>query len=41
MNSPDKFTRIIDRKRYSVETATLLAGDDYWDGHNYERHGSA
>ena len=32
-------TAIIDRKRYSTKTATLLAGDDYWDGHNYERQG--
>ena len=30
--------QIIERKRYSVKTATLLAGDDYWDGHNFERH---
>jgi len=32
-------TRIIDRRRYSTATATLLAGDDYWDGHNFERRG--
>jgi hypothetical protein len=32
-------TQIIDRKRYSTATATLLADDAYWDGHNYERHG--
>ena len=30
---------VIDRKRYSVKTAVLLAGDDFWDGHNYERRG--
>jgi hypothetical protein len=29
---------IIDRKRYDVATALLLAGDDYWDGNNFERH---
>ena len=34
-----KFERIIGRKRYSVETAELIADDCYWDGHNYERHG--
>ena len=34
-----KFERIIGRKRYSVETAECIAGDDYWDGHNFERHG--
>jgi hypothetical protein len=39
MKAPKKFVRIIDRKRYDVETATLLASDDYWDGHNFERHG--
>jgi len=22
-----------------VSTATLLAGDDWWDGHNWERQG--
>jgi len=22
-----------------VSTATLIAGDDYWDGHNFERRG--
>lgn len=39
MKPPEKFTRIVGRKRYSVATATLIAGDDYWDGHNWERHG--
>jgi len=29
--------QIIGGKRYNTETATLIAGDDYWDGHNYER----
>lgn len=24
---------------YDSERATLLAGDDWWDGHNYERRG--
>jgi len=24
---------------YDTEKATLLAGDDWWDGHNYERRG--
>lgn len=36
---PGKMTRIVDRKKYSTETATLLAADDYWDGHNFERRG--
>ena len=39
MKAPTKFVRIIDRKRYDVATATLLADDAYWDGHNFERHG--
>lgn len=39
MNPPTDMTRIVDRRRYSTATATLLAGDDYWDGHNWERHG--
>jgi hypothetical protein len=39
MRPPEDFTRIIDKKRYSTKTATLLAGDDFWDGHNFERHG--
>ena len=36
---PEKMTRIVDRKRYSTETATLIADDEYWDGHNWERRG--
>jgi hypothetical protein len=32
-------TEVINRKRYSTATATLLAGDDWWDGSNFERHG--
>lgn len=39
MKPPTNMTRIIDRRRYSTATATLLAGDDYWDGHNFERRG--
>lgn len=39
MKPPEKFSRIIDRKRYDVETATLIAHDVYWDGHNMERSG--
>jgi hypothetical protein len=39
MKPPKDMTAIIDRKRYSTTTATLLAGDDYWDGRNYERSG--
>ena len=39
MKPPITFTKIIDRKRYSVETSTLIASDAFWDGHNFERHG--
>jgi len=31
--------QIIEGKLYDTETATLLASDRYWDGHNWERHG--
>jgi len=34
-----KFSRIVNRKRYDVETATCITADDYWDGHNFERRG--
>lgn len=36
---PPTMTQIIDRKRYNTETATLLSGNDWWDGNNYERSG--
>lgn len=36
---PSKMTRIVNRKKYSTETATLIASDEYWDGSNWERHG--
>ena len=39
MNLTHKHERILDGKRYSTDTATLLAGDDYWDGSNYSRRG--
>jgi len=38
MNPREKL-EVVDHKRYNTETATLIAGDDYWDGHNFERHG--
>ena len=34
-----EFEKIVNRKKYSTKTATLIAGDDYWDGHNWERSG--
>ena len=39
MKPPAKMARIVDGKRYSVETATLIAHDAYWDGNNHERSG--
>lgn len=36
---PSKMTRIVNRKKYSTETATLIASDEYWDGSNWERSG--
>jgi hypothetical protein len=36
---PKAMNRIVDRKRYNTETATLLASDEYWDGSNFERSG--
>ena len=37
MKAPEHFESVVGGKRYSVATAMLLAGDDYWDGNNYER----
>jgi hypothetical protein len=39
MFAPTEFVRIVDRKRFDVATATFLASDAYWDGHNFERRG--
>ena len=39
MHPSDDMERIIDRKKYSVKTATLIASDEFWDGSNFERHG--
>ncbi|MCX5998839.1 MAG: hypothetical protein NTU41_04415 [Chloroflexi bacterium] len=36
---PLDMNEVIGGKRYNTETATLLAGDDYRDGNNFERHG--
>ena len=30
---------VIDKKIYDTSTAVLIAGNDYWDGSNFERHG--
>jgi hypothetical protein len=39
MQPPEDFSRIVNRKNYSVKTAVLIAHDAYWDGHNFERSG--
>jgi len=36
---PRMMNVVKDGKRYRTETATLIASDAYWDGHNWERHG--
>jgi hypothetical protein len=40
MNAPENWSEVIRGKRYSTKTATLIAGNDYWDGHNWERLGT-
>jgi len=37
---PLEVTEVIQGRRYSTVTAMLIAGDDYWDGHNFERRGT-
>jgi hypothetical protein len=39
MEAPTDFVKIINRKRYSVRAAQLIASDAYWDGYNFERSG--
>lgn len=36
---PCEMTEVIGGKRYSTKTATMIASDAYWDGHNFERQG--
>jgi hypothetical protein len=40
MKALTDYSEIIGGKRYSTATATLIAGDDYWDGSNWERSGT-
>jgi hypothetical protein len=40
MHPPETWTQVIQGKRYSIKTATLLASNEYWDGHNFERSGT-
>ena len=36
---PQSLTLVVDGKRYRTDTATLLAHDEYWNGHTYEQDG--
>ena len=40
MNAPKSFVRIVNKTRYDVKKATLIADDAWWDGHNFERNGT-
>ncbi len=33
------WNEVIGGKRYNTATATMIASDAYWDGHNWERRG--
>lgn len=39
MHPKEDMERIVERKKYSTETAALIASDEYWDGSNFERSG--
>jgi hypothetical protein len=39
MQVSESMSEVVNGKRYSVKGATQIAGDDYWDGHNFERSG--
>jgi hypothetical protein len=39
MMQPQNMTRVVGGKRYRTDTATLLAHDEYWNGHAYEQNG--
>jgi len=37
---PDKtMKRVVNGMRYNVATSTLIASNEFWDGHNWERNG--
>jgi hypothetical protein len=36
---PQSMTRVVGGRRYRTDTATLLAHDEYWNGHAYEQDG--
>lgn len=39
MNPDTSMSKVIDGKRYTIKTSTLLAHNCYWDGNNFERGG--
>jgi hypothetical protein len=40
MKPPESMTAILGTKRYTTAAhSVLLCGNDWWDGHNHERHG--
>ncbi len=40
MHPNAEMSRVVGGKRYTVKTATLIADNEYWDGHNFERGGT-
>lgn len=40
MHPRESWSAVIGGRRYRVSTATLIASDEYWDGHNWERRGT-
>lgn len=40
MHPNENMSKVIDGKRYTVKTATLIASNEYWDGSNFERSGT-
>ncbi|MBI2952888.1 MAG: hypothetical protein HYY30_01130 [Chloroflexi bacterium] len=39
MQPNESMEQVIGRVRYRVADSILIADDEYWDGHNFERHG--
>ena len=36
---PENMIRVVAGKRYRTDTATLIAHDEYWNGHTWEQGG--
>jgi len=39
MHLDTSMVAVINRKKYATSDATIIASDEYWDGHNWERRG--